>query len=389
MFKTILLAVLVMASVISDTVAKKKIVCYYASWTAYHEGLGKFDVPNINPALCTHVMYTFIGIKTTGDVLILDSWLDLPDGKDGYGRFTKLRQQSPDTKFMISMGGWNEGSFKYSEVAAKPNIRAQFVQNIVNFLKKYNFDGFDLVWEYPNQRGGSPADKQNFVALLKELKEALDKQGYSLSIAVSAPESSASLSYIISEVSKYVDFINLMTYDFNGAWNNFAAINAPLYRSSKETGNQIMFNVDSAVRYWLSQGAPSDKLIVGIPAYGRSFTLADHSNNGIGAPTIGPGIAGPYSKEAGILYYNEICVRLGQGWTVVRESEQRVPYAFSGNQWVGYDDAKSVQEKANYVKSMNLGGLMIWTIDEDDFRGVCGEKYPLLRAINEVLRGIV
>lgn len=93
-----------------------------------------------------------------------------------------------------------------------------------------------------------------------------------------------------------------------------------------------------SVEYWLEQGAPAEKLVVGIPAYGRSFTLASSSKNGIGSKTIGPGKAGPYTREGGMLGYNEICEYIQRGWTVQREPEQRVPYAFKGNQWVGYDD---------------------------------------------------
>ncbi|CAL7949849.1 unnamed protein product [Xylocopa violacea] len=375
--------------VLSGSITDKKIVCYYGSWAAYRNGLGKFDVSDINPALCTHIIYAFIGINTTGDVEILDSWRDLPNGRDGYGQFTRLRRQNPGIKVMVAMGGWNEGSTKYSEVVAKPNMRVRFVHNVINFLKEYDFDGFDFDWEYPNQRGGKPADRENFVAVLRELREEFDKHGYILSAAVSAAQSSASLSYIISQVTQHVHFINLMTYDFNGSWKNVAAINAPLYPSASESAEQAQLNVNSAVRYWLSQGAPRHKLIVGIPAYGRSFTLANSANNKIGAPTIGAGKAGPYTQEGGLLGYNEICEYLAQRWTVVREREQHVPYAFNGNQWVGYDDVISVQEKANYVMSMNLGGMMLWTIDTDDFRGTCGEKYPLLRTINRVLRGNV
>ncbi|XP_076749063.1 chitinase-3-like protein 1 [Xylocopa sonorina] len=370
----------------NSNTANKKVVCYYGSWAAYRNNHGKFEVSYINPALCTHIIYAFIGIKTTGEVQILDSWLNLPDGKDGYGQFTRLRQQSPNTKFMIAMGGWNERSIKFSTVAANPEIRARFVQNVVNFLKEYDFDGLDLQWFYPNQRGGKLADKENFVAMLKELREEFDKHGYILSVMVSAVKCVASLSYIISQMSQYVHFINLITYDFNGCWRNTTGISAPLLSSLNESGVQAELNVDSAIRYWLSQGAPADKLIVGIPAYGRSFTLADAANNTVGASTIGAGNAGPYTQEEGFLGYNEICEYLAQGWTVVRENEQFVPYAFNGNQWVGYDDAISIKEKANYVKSMDLGGMMLWSIDTDDFRGIGGEKYPLLCAINKELR---
>lgn len=141
------------------------------------------------------------------------------------------------------MGGWNEGSTKYSNVVANPNVRARFVQNVIRFLKTYDFDGFDFDWEYPNQRGGKPADKENYIAMLKELREEFDKHGYILSVAVAAAEVSASKSYLISQISQYPHIINLMAYDLNGSWNNFAAINAPLYPSSKESGEQAKLNV--------------------------------------------------------------------------------------------------------------------------------------------------
>ncbi|KOX77106.1 Chitotriosidase-1 [Melipona quadrifasciata] len=365
----------------------RRIVCYYGSWAAYRRGLGEFETKDIDPTLCTHIIYTFIGISQDGSVSILDTWLDLPNGRDGFEKFTSLRELSPETKLMIAIGGWNEGSQTFSEVAANPDVRAQFVQNVIAFLKEYNFDGFDVDWEYPNQRGGQPADKENFVILLKELREEFNKYGYVLSAAVGAAEMSASQSYLISEMSQYPHFINLMAYDFHGSWENVAEINAPLYASSTEFGEEAELNVNSAVKYWLGQGAPANKLVVGIPAYGRSFTLSNPSYNTVGSPTIGPGLPGPYTQEGGMLGYNEICEYVKQGWTVRRDLEQGVPYAFKGNQWVGYDDTISVEEKTKYAMSMGLGGIMMWSIDTDDFRGTCGEKYPLLNAINRVLRG--
>ncbi|XP_054011036.1 chitinase-3-like protein 1 [Hylaeus anthracinus] len=387
MFQAAFLAVIV-AIAATGVQADKRIVCYFGSWAVYSPGLGNFQISDINPHLCTHMIYSFTGTNTNGDVLVSDPWADLPDdgGMNGYGKFTELRRSSPGTKAMISSGGWDEGSYKYSQIVSNPSTRARFVQNVVNFLKRFNFDGFDLDWEYPNQRGGQPSDKENYVALLRELREEFDKYGYILSVAVAAGEDSASQSYLVWQVSQYVHFINLMTYDFNGSWSNYAGLNAPMYASS---GSQDpLNNVNAAVLYWLQHGAPGDKINLGIPAYGRSFTLADPNNNGVGAPTTGPGAAGPYTEGAGLLGYNEICENLNQGgWTVIRDPQQRVPYAFKSNQWVGYDDPISVAEKANYINSMLLGGAMVWSIDTDDFRGTCGSRYPLLTALNNVLRG--
>lgn len=89
----------------------------------------------------------------------------------------------------------------------------------------------------------------------------------------------------------------------------------------------------------MKSGCAPEKLILGVGFYGRAFTLADKNQNGVGAPAKGPGAAGPYTREPGMLGYNEICESLKQGgWTVVRDEEQRVPYAIKGDQWVGYDD---------------------------------------------------
>lgn len=365
--------------------AEYKVVCYFGSWAVYRPGAGKYDISYIDPTLCTHMIYTFVGLGQDDTVKVLDPWQDLPDeyGKDGFGRFNKLRQLNPDVKTMIAIGGWNEGSAKYSELVANPTRRAKFVNSVVKFLDKYGFDGFDVDWEYPNQRGGKPRDKENYIALLKELKEKFAERGYLLSAAVGAAETSASQSYNIAAMSKYLDFINLMSYDLHGAWEATTGINAPLYARKGASANEAKLTVDASIKYWLQQGAPAEKLVLGVPFYGRAFTLQNKDQHGVGAPTTGPGVAGPFTREKGMLGYNEIC---SGDWTVVFDEEQRTPYAYNGNQWVGFDNIKSLTEKAEYVKAHGLGGAMVWSIETDDFQGACGEEYALLKTLNHVLR---
>ena len=124
-------------------------------------------------------------------------------------------------------------------------LRNLFVENVVRFVKKYNFDGFDFDWEYPNQRGGKFEDKQNFVETLKLLREKFDQEGLILSAAVGAHELLARQSYLIAEVAKYLHFINLMTYDLHGIWDNKTGINAPLYPRKGEVGDERKLNVVS------------------------------------------------------------------------------------------------------------------------------------------------
>ncbi|KYM95213.1 Chitotriosidase-1, partial [Cyphomyrmex costatus] len=363
-----------------------QVVCYYGSWAGYRNSDGRFDISHIDPKLCTHLIYSFVGINKNGDIRVMDPYNDLPDdyGKNGFGKFVELRKKSPNAKMMVAIGGWSEGSDGFSTVVNNPSLRAKFVKNAVAFVKKYHFDGFDVDWEYPNQRGGKKEDLQNFVNVLKELKTELKKSNLLLSIAVGAPESLASQSYKpIKSVCDNVDFVNLMTYDLAGTWEQVTGHHAGLY--AHKSGHKL--NVDAAVQYWLNNGCSSKKLIVGVPLYGRAFTLADKNKHGLEAPSIGPATAGPYTQEGGYLGYNEICVLLKQGgWKVEHHKDQRTPYAYKNNQWIGYDDKTSIKEKVDYIKKKNLGGAMVWSIDTDDFLGKCGEKFPLLTALSKGLK---
>lgn len=131
---------------------------------------------------------------------------------------------------------------------------------------------------------------------------------------------------------------------------------------------------------------------MGVPFYGRSFVLQNSENHSIGSPHNGAGIAGHFTKQAGIVVYNELCEifkmkksSLHLAW----ESKQMAPYAYYDEQWISYDDNRSIALKADYVKRHKLGGIMIWSIEMDDFRGVCDAKrYPLLRTINDGLRDV-
>lgn len=195
---------------------------------------------------CTHYIYSFIGISDHGKVVILDKWQELPDngGKDAFRRFTALRKKNPDAKMLVAIGGWNEGSAKYSAVAADPERRKVFIQDIIDFMKKYGFDGLDVDWEYPAQRGGKPEDKRNFSILLKELRAEFDKHGYLLTAAVAAGESSVSQSYEIPKVCKELHFVNVMTYDFHGSWERKTGHHALLYHTG-QTGSNPKLNVVS------------------------------------------------------------------------------------------------------------------------------------------------
>ncbi|XP_009870417.1 PREDICTED: acidic mammalian chitinase-like, partial [Apaloderma vittatum] len=190
----------------------------------------------------------------------------------------------------------------------------------------------------------------------------------------------------VNVLHRYLDYIHVMTYDFYSSGDGRTGENSPLYSSGKDLNSNV-FLQDYVMNYWRDNGAPAEKLIVGFPTYGHNFNLQNPSNNGVGAPTSGPGPAGPYTAQPGTLAYYEICSFLNSGATQAWDSPQYVPYAYKGNEWVGYDNIRSFSLKVDWLKKNNFGGAMVWSLDMDDFTSTfCKKgKYPLITTLKNGL----
>ncbi|XP_074078512.1 chitotriosidase-1 isoform X2 [Macrotis lagotis] len=300
--------------------------------------------------------------------------------------------QNPSLKILLAVGGWNFGTKKFTDMVARPETLQIFIQSVISFLRQYNFDGFDLDWEYPGSRDSPAIDKERFTALVENLHNAFieesQKSGKNrllLSAAVPAGRYHLDRGYEVQKISQALDFINLMTYDIHGTWERTTGHNSPLYRRQSEKGEAAEANVDFAVNYWLKKGAPSNKVILGMPTYGRSFTLSSLSDTGVGAPTSGAGIPGSFTKEGGFLAFYEVCTLTDATFHMIEE--QKAPYAIQGNQWIGFDNVESFRAKVRYLKQKGLGGAMVWSIDMDDFKGTfCNQgPYPLIQTLKKEL----
>ncbi|EDL39629.1 chitotriosidase-1 isoform X1 [Mus musculus] len=361
-----------------------KLVCYLTNWSQYRTEAVRFFPRDVDPNLCTHVIFAFAGMD--------NHQLSTVEHNDEllYQELNSLKTKNPKLKTLLAVGGWTFGTQKFTDMVATASNRQTFVKSALSFLRTQGFDGLDLDWEFPGGRGSPTVDKERFTALIQDLAKAFQEEAQSsgkerllLTAAVPSDRGLVDAGYEVDKIAQSLDFINLMAYDFHSSLEKTTGHNSPLYKRQGESGAAAEQNVDAAVTLWLQKGTPASKLILGMPTYGRSFTLASSSDNGVGAPATGPGAPGPYTKDKGVLAYYEAC-----SWKERhRIEDQKVPYAFQDNQWVSFDDVESFKAKAAYLKQKGLGGAMVWVLDLDDFKGsFCNQgPYPLIRTLRQEL----
>nr|XP_034314167.1 acidic mammalian chitinase isoform X1 [Crassostrea gigas] len=388
-----LVTTLLVCSLASIGLAEYIMVCYYTNWAQYRNGVGKFMPKDIDPNLCTHIIYAFG--KLDGNKITNFEWNDNDDYINLYKQVNEHKAANPNLKTLLAMGGWTAGSLIYSNMASTAANRKEFIDSAIDWLRKYNFDGLDMDWEYPANRDGKPYDKENFAHLCKETREAFDNEAQTtgrdrllFTSAVGAGKAVVDSAYDVPVMAQYMDFICIMSYDLHGSWESFTGLHTGLDASDADADKTL--NVMFAANYWHQKGAPRNKLIIGLGTYGRSFTLVDTSNHGVGAPASGAGAPGTYTREKGFLSYYEICEMRKNGGTTYRDPVAKVPYYVNPNTklWVGYDDKESIYAKlTELIIKDGFGGAMTWALDLDDFTGtICGEgKYPLISLMKNVL----
>ncbi|GAB1597576.1 chitinase-like protein 3 [Argonauta hians] len=380
----------------TEVQGSKKVFCYYSSFAQTRQGIGKFLPENIDPFLCTHVIYAFVDISDDGRSLRPFNWNDITPGTGLYARTLALKKKNPKLKILLAVGGWIIGSEPFIPMVASEYNRRIWINNVIKYLRKYNFDGFDMDWEFPATRGSPPEDKYRFTSLMEGLytafKTEAEKTGQEkllLTLATASGSHYISKSYEPHKIINYIDYMLLMTYNYHGQWEKVTGHHSGLWRHHKDSaGEKSELNTNWSIKYWLDVGIPKSKLIAGIATYGMSFTLANPSIHGLYAPAKGGGRMGRYSSEKGILSYYEVCENIReQGWKSTWIDDQEVPYAYGGDQWVGYENTASVKIKARNIITNNLAGAFVWSLEMDDFSGSCNEgKSPLMHTIRDVLQ---
>lgn len=322
--------------------------------------------------LLTHINYAhgrFVN-PTTGDGGI---WIDKTDLMKNV---LALKSKNPKLKVMLMVGGWGMRADGFSEMAKDPAKRIEFCNSLKDHMDTYGLDGVDIDWEYPTYSaegtGADPSDKENFNLVLKELRATIG-QSKIISFA-----SSASAKYVDWPTAiKYIDYVNVMTYDMGAAPNGH---NSPLYRSTLFAHRSC----DESIQAHLEKGIPLNRMNLGVPFYGKSEKETDPAKRltplvykyEVNYNEMEKVLAGTYhySKSE----YNSAGYNIRK-WDPIA----RVPYLVDGvgHVMLSYDDAESVDYKGKYAIGKGLLGAMFWEYRHDD------DNQTLLKALVKSMYG--
>ena len=371
-----------------DASPRRAVVGYFPQWGVYSDPrfLVKTLVTNGDAGLLDQVNYAQ-GSVAGGRCSVADANADLNvafkaeesvDGRadaDGFrGNFhqiEELKRRYPKLKVLISL----EGKAANFAEDALPENRERFVASCVDLFVRGNFgagvrrpelfDGIDLDWEYPRE-----GDAANFLALLKEMRRQMDavRPGLRLTVAV-GPSLRMYPGTDMAAVAKLVDQIGVMNYDYNGPWNGTTGFLAPLMGDPTEDHGGT---VERSIAAYREAGAPTSKLLMGMPFYGYGWSGVGRENHGLYQD--GKGIRGdrPY-------WYIE---SLGQGFEHYRDERSGAPWMYDGKTLWTYEDPVSADKKGRYARQQALGGVMIWELSGDTVDG------ELLKAVRRGVDGV-
>lgn len=282
---------------------------------------------------------------------------DLPSSnfRGNFHQLQELKSKYPHLKILISL----EGRADAFAEDAQPQNREAFISSCVDvFLRGHFaegveeprvFDGIDVDWEYPKQE-----DAENYLALLRELRRQMDavRPGLLLTVAVgSTPKMYPGID--MKDISRLVDQIGVMTYDYAGPWSSRTGFVAPLYIAAKDSREED--SIDTSVAAYKEVGVPASMLLVGLPFYGYGWQQVVGTNHGLFQQGLAIRGDHPYWQIQS----------LSRNSTVYRKRRSRAPWLYDGDAFYTYDDPTSIRAKAKYARHQHLGGLMVWELSGD------------------------
>lgn len=323
---------------------------YYPSWTA------TLPPSAINTSLFTHIFYAFLAPSTVTFKFELSNSTAI-----SLENFTStLRYADPPVKTLFSVGGEASGDF-FVRMASEDSSRSTFINSSIEVARKFGFDGVDLDWEFPK----SPNETRLLGRLMREFRNEIVKEARHTSrpplLLTAAVYFSADFflsdvpySYPAASMAKSLDWINAMCYDYNGAWSNNTGPNAALFNPSSNV------NTVYGLKSWIRAGMPPEKIVMGLPLYGRTWRLKDPNVSGIGALAVGPG------PGNGVLTFSEVDNLVKEnGSTVVYDVDTVSVYVVVNSSWIGFDNDLTITTKIGFAQALGLRGYFVWALSFD------------------------
>ncbi|TDB54414.1 glycoside hydrolase family 18 protein [Photorhabdus luminescens] len=296
------------------------------------------------------------------------------------GGLRLLRDENPDLEISVSVGGWSMSGAFY-KVCRDEKLRQRFVDGVKDLYAKFPMlTHIDLDWEYPGSAGDNNEfdedDYKYFVELIKDLKNANISNLKGISIAASADIEKIKAAHIPELIAAGVNEINLMTYDFFTLGDGKLSHHTNLYRNKDDQYSK--YSVDDAVSYLISLGINKKFIYIGYSGYTRNARTAelDSKDNEqlIGKYIDGTSTVGSF--EHGVIEWTDIIYnyvdyenQIGRnGFTVFHDKTAQADYLYNKDLkvFMSLDTPRSVREKGRYVKEKGLGGLFIWSGDQDN-----------------------
>ncbi|MFI3254920.1 MAG: glycosyl hydrolase family 18 protein [Eubacteriales bacterium] len=400
-------------------------VMYYSDWSIWG-GQDNYYPEDLPTAYYTHLNFCFLDFDAAGYLIFTD-----PDaataasmdqdgviwGEANAGILPALlaqRAENPNMKLGVSVGGWTK-SGDFALMAANDSTRATFVSQMMGFLAYTGFDFIDIDWEYPavvrqGEHGqdegtpsASPADKENYIKLLTDLREAMDEQGarlgkyYELSVALPIDKAKLEAGIDLKAMFEVIDFGNMMTYDAKGAFDTVTGHHTPLYGNPADPFYEDGLSADQCVQYMLAQGVPSEKIVIGAAFYSRGWMNVEKTEIVSGLPGLfvsndpnGNYIEPQGADETGGIWpYRKIDQLIASSENMVEywDDVAKAPYLYNGSAFYTYDNPQSISEKTKYVKEHNLGGMISWQSSNDKVTDVPRQRDELTKAIYQGLFG--
>ena len=293
------------------------------------------DPSNVDPFLLDFVIYAFIEIKPDGTLFV-------PTPR--YLRqLISLRESNPDLQVIAAIGGWGQDGF--SDAALTPSSRYNFARQVNKIINQYDLDGIDIDWEYPSTSGAGitsrPEDKENFTLLLTAIRDVIGQDKW-LSVAGTGTKEYISKSAQIDKIAPIINYFNLMSYDFTAGESG---INAKKHQSNLYESSLSLpgYSVDSMINNLIENNMPSEKILLGVPFYGR----------------LGATITKSYDQlRKDFIDKN--------GYSYNFDKKAQAPYLTKDGEFaMAYDDILSIYIKTQYVIDNCLGGIFSWMAPYD------------------------